>query len=81
MGPSGSTIVPTCANRLHPSRRWGSFIAGNRDGCGYWCSKCQHHAAASLAPFVIRFGPDASSDIAVAWVTCHHTESDNWGLL
>lgn len=27
-----------------------------------WCDRCQHHAPMLLAPLVIRWGPDTSSD-------------------
>jgi hypothetical protein len=27
-----------------------------------WCQRCEHHAPMAFAPFVIRWGPDTSSD-------------------
>jgi hypothetical protein len=35
-----------------------------------WCERCQHHAPVAVVPFIIRWGPNASSDMLRQCARC-----------
>jgi hypothetical protein len=48
--------------RPGPRATLGQLQRGSSPWCWLRCEKCLHKAPVAIAPFVIRWGPDASSD-------------------